>query len=82
MEKSRIVLSASTKGERVPDAEKESKSSPFTKALLESLSDDCFSGSTIELFVATRARATVTDSGIVPKLGRLRGDEGGDIFLY
>ncbi len=81
MEKSRIVLSASMKGERVPDAENDSASSPFTKSLLDSMHDECFSGSVIELFVTTRARAIAIDAGIVPKLGRLRGDEGGDVFL-
>ena len=83
-EKSRIVISSSLKGERVPDATPgESRShSPFTGSLLESLRDECFSGSAIELFVATRARSqSRKDSLILPKLGRLSGDEGGDVMF-
>lgn len=83
-EKSRIVMSASLQNERVPDADIRSSSShsPFTSALLSSLRDEAFSGSAIELFVTTRARAAATGNPILPKLGRIPGDEGGDVFFF
>lgn len=81
-EVSRMIISASLQGERVPDALAGGRGSPFTSALMESLEDECFSGSAIELFVSVRARAIGSKSGIMPKLGRMRGDEGGDVQLF
>ena len=87
-EKSRIVISSSLKGEKVPDrAGAEQIDSPFTAALIASMEASCFSGSAIELFVSTRALAQQPKPtrslppSIVPKLGRLAGDEGGDVIL-
>ena len=82
-EKARIVISSSLKGEKVPDADSSGKHSPFCSALLESLNDDCFSGSAIELFVSTRARASaLPSSSIVPKLGRMAGTRAVMLFYF
>lgn len=80
-EKSRIVISASLKGERVPDSDSSGQHSPFTGAILQSAIDADFSGSAIELFVSARARCSARALPIVPKIGRLPADEGGDVFL-
>ena len=71
-ESTRIVLSAGMMREKTLDGDGHS---PFTKAILEVSRDTQWKGSIIELYLRAKQVANRV------KIGRLPGDEGGDIFL-
>jgi hypothetical protein len=77
-ERVRIIISASTMDELVPDRQQGESNSPLTKCVLRVLKSKKWSGSVLDLFVSVRKMAP---DGCTPKIGRLPGDQGGDIWL-
>ena len=77
-ERVRMILSASTMDELVPDRQQGEHNSPLTKSVLRVLGNKRWSGSVLDLFVSVRK---LSPEGCTPKMGRLSGDQGGDIWL-
>ena len=71
-ERTRIVLSAGMMREKTLDGDEHS---PFTRAILQVSKNTQWKGSVIDLYVRVRILARHT------KIGRLPGDEGGDVFV-
>jgi len=75
-ERVRMCLSGSTMGELIPDrSEKSASHSDLTHALLKTAKRRQWDGSVMDLFVHIRKIATNV------KIGRLPGDEGGDMYI-
>jgi len=77
-ERVRMTVSASTMDEMVPDKQQGCSNSPLVHCVLRVLRSGTWSGSVLDLFVAVRR---MSPEGCTPKMGRLPGDEGGDIWL-
>lgn len=77
-ERVRMTISASTMDEMVPDKQQGCSNSPLVHCVLRVLRSGTWSGSVLDLFVAVRR---MSPEGCTPKMGRLPGDEGGDIWL-
>lgn len=77
-ERVRIVISASTMDEMIPDREGGHTNSPMTRSILRAMRSKGWGGSVLDLFVRVRK---MSPPGCAPKVGRLPGDEGGDIWL-
>ncbi|MBC83339.1 MAG: hypothetical protein CL454_00595 [Acidimicrobiaceae bacterium] len=77
-ERVRMILSASTMDELVPDRQQGEHNSPLTRSMLRVLGNKRWNGSVLDLFVSIRK---MTPEGCTPKMARLSGDQGGDIWL-
>jgi len=77
-ERVRMTISASTMDEMVPDKQQGCSNSPLVHCVLRVLRSGNWNGSVLDLFVAVRR---MSPEGCTPKMGRLPGDEGGDIWL-